>query len=56
MSQRSKNIYKLIFLAKYFESYFNLELGHFYWDTQYHESKVTTNMMVETHLKFSTKC
>ena len=26
-------ISKLIFSAKYFESYFNLKLGHFYWDT-----------------------
>ena len=28
-------ISKLIFSARYFESYFNLKLGHFYWDTQY---------------------
>ena len=28
-------ISKLIFSAKYFESYFNLKLGHFYWDTLY---------------------
>ena len=34
MSQLKK-IFKLIFSAKYFESYFNLKLGHFYWDTLY---------------------
>ena len=28
-------ISKLIFLAKYSESFFSLKLGRFYWDTQY---------------------